>query len=187
MTGTKRGNKRGRKSRSQTKDSQPKEGNTSQQGDDKPQPQQRGINKMSEDALDTIVEFSEDINDAEPPIPLPIGEYQASIVSAETAVGQSSGKKYANVGFHVPVDQYPADFAAEQEPDGVTIQYRRVSLEDNQRGRFSVKRFCEAIGAPMSKRIDVTEWIGLEAVIHVGNTEYEGMPRAEILKVTSIN
>lgn len=137
---------------------------------------------MAEDALPSVVEFSEDVGDQDAPVPLPVGDYPASIKAVEVKNSQRD-TKYAAVTFHISADAFPADFT-EGDPDGETIIYRRVPLEDTPRARFALRRFCEAIGATPSKRIDVNEWVGLEAVVTVGNSEYEGMPRAEISKVS---
>ncbi len=57
---------------------------------------------------DGIIEFSENIADAEAPEPLPEREYNASIekVSREQS---SKGSTYAAVSFRVNEEDYPAD------------------------------------------------------------------------------
>ena len=134
------------------------------------------------DEVMSIVEFSEDISKVEAPEPLPVGEYPAQITGAEVKVSQR-GTKYAAVSFFINVDDYPADFPVENAPDGVTIVYRRVGMENNPQARFGLKKFLESIGAPMSSRIDVNDWVGLEASVEVDHSEWEGVPRAEITRV----
>ncbi len=141
---------------------------------------------MSNEELGSIIEYSEDISDAEAPDPLPPGEYEAEIKGVEAKVGVSSGKKYAAVQFYIPVDQYPPDYPVEHNPDGVTITYRMVPLEDTPRARFQCRRFCEAIGAKPGKRIDLNDWMSLSAMVGVQNEEYEGIPREVITKVSAI-
>mgnify|MGYP003154562818 FL=1 len=65
----------------------------------------------------------------------------------------------------------------------MTLMYRRASMEDNPNSRFGLKRFIEAIGAPLSKKIDVTEWIGQEAALEIGHEPWEGVNRAVIQRV----
>ena len=65
----------------------------------------------------------------------------------------------------------------------MTLIYRRCGLEDNPQARYGAKRFCEAIGAPLSKKIDVTEWIGMEAALEVDHDTYEGVTRAVVNRV----
>lgn len=148
----------------------------------KPEPKKEET-KMSNDELGSVVEYSVDIADQEAPKPLPVGEYTATISAAERKLSQRE-TAYAAVAFVISPDQYPADYD-EGNPDGTTIIYRRVSLEDNPQARFGCRRFCEATGAKLGKRIDISEWIGLEATVSVKHTTYEGIERAEIDRVTS--
>lgn len=138
---------------------------------------------MSEEIM-SIVEFSEDISDAEAPEPLPAGEYPATIRGAEVKISQR-GTKYAAVTFIVAPEEFPADYPIENAPDGKVIVYRRCSMEDNPQARYMLRNFCEAIGATPSKRIDVNEWTGLSAVIQIENEEYEGVSREQIARVTA--
>lgn len=137
---------------------------------------------MAQDDTMTIVEFSEDIADAEAPEPLPVGEYPATIRAAEIKLSQRN-TKYAAVSFHISPDDFPADYPADLAPDGKTVIFRRVSMEDNQQARFGLKRFLSAIGAPMSKKIDVNEWVGLDAKVQIEHDTYEGVTREQIARV----
>ena len=136
------------------------------------------------DEVMTIVEFSEDISEAEAPEPLPVGEYPATIRAAEVKLSQR-GTKYAAVTFAIAVDEYPADYPAEHAPDGTTVIYRRVGMEDTPAARFGLRRFCEAIGAVPAKKVDVSEWVGLDAVVEIDHDEYEGINRANIVRVNA--
>lgn len=135
---------------------------------------------MSEE-LSSIVEFSIDLNKQEQPEPLPPGKYTGVIRNAEVRESQR-GTMYCAVSFHIGADQYPADYK-DGSDDGMTIVFRRVGLEDNPQARFGTKRFIESIGAPLSKKIDVSEWVGLEAALEVGLDTYEGITRAVIERV----
>ena len=137
---------------------------------------------MSEDQ--TIFEFSEDISEAEAPDPLPPGDYEGEIRAVAGARSQSTDNQYAAVSFIIPPDQFPADYDSTNAPDGMTIIYRRVPLEDDRRSRFFLRRFCDAIGAPMSKTIDLTEWLGKMAKLTVANEDWEGLPRSVITRVS---
>lgn len=138
---------------------------------------------MTDDTM-TIVEFSEDISQAEQPEPLPTGEYHATIRQVEVKVSQR-GTKYAAVSFIIAPEEFPADYPAENAPDGKMIVYRRCSLEDNPNARWMLRQFCENIGATPSKRIDVNEWIGLEANVQIDHDEYEGVVREQISRVNA--
>ncbi len=136
------------------------------------------------DELPSVVEFSVDLNDQEAPDPLPAGQYTGIIRKAEVRESQR-GTRYGAVSFHIGADQYPVDFT-DGPDDGLTIVYRRVGLEDNPQSRFGTKRFIEAIGAALSKKIDVNEWIGMEAALDVSNETYEGVTRPVIDRVRAI-
>ena len=135
---------------------------------------------MSEE-MSSIVEFSLDLNKQDAPEPLPSGRYTGVIRNAEVKDSQR-GTLYGAVSFHIGADQYPVDYK-DGGDDGLTLVYRRVGLEDNPQARYGAKRFIEAIGAPLGKKIDVTEWVGMEAALEVEHDEYEGVVRAVISRV----
>jgi hypothetical protein len=134
---------------------------------------------------ESMIEYAVDVNDATAPVPLPVGEYPAEIVSAKAAVS-GKGNKYAEVGFRISADAYPADFT-DGDPDGTTLVYRRLSLEDSVQGRWRMKKFVAAIGAKGGRQIDLNDWVGLSATVAVSHEEYEGEKRAGINKVVGGN
>lgn len=134
------------------------------------------------DEMPSIIEYSDDISSAEAPVPLPKGDYIGTIRSAELKQSQK-GNNYVSVAFFIPADQYPATYT-DGNPDGETLTYNRVPADDSARGRYRMRKFCEAIGAVASKKIDLGEWIGLTAKLTVGEDEYEGEKRAQITKVS---
>lgn len=137
---------------------------------------------MSEE-LSSIVEYSVDLNKQDAPEPLPTGNYTGVIREARRKESQR-GTMYAEVMFFVGADQYPVDFK-DGNPDGLTIAYRRTSLEDNPGSRFNTRKFIEAIGGALSKKIDVSEWVGLEGELEIDHEEYEGVNRAVIKRVSA--
>ena len=137
---------------------------------------------MTEDVM-SIIEYSEDISDAEQPEPLPMQDYPVTIRSVEAKESINTGNKYAAISCFISPDDFPADFPIENAPDGKTIIFRRISLEDSPQARFSMRRFCEAIGAPMSTRIDINDWVGMEATAVVIVEDYEGLAREQIVRL----
>jgi hypothetical protein len=133
------------------------------------------------DNLSSIVEFSIDLTKQEAPEPLPPGQYTGVIRKAEVRESQR-GTRYGAVSFHISADQFPADFK-DGSDDGLTLIFRRVGLEDNPQARWGTKRFLEAIGAPVAKKIDVNDWVGMEAALDVVHDTYEGVTRAVIDRV----
>ncbi len=135
-----------------------------------------------DDALPSIITFSEDNAEAEAPVPLPVGDYPADIRKVEQKES-GAGNKYAAVSFYVSPEDYPADYDASNAPDGTVIIYRRVPLEDNPQSRWRMRKFLTAIGAVPSRNIDLNDWIGLTASVGVGRDTWEGEPRATIERV----
>ena len=134
--------------------------------------------------LPTILEFSVDLAKAEAPEPLPVGNYRGVVKSTKQRESQA-GNRYVEVGMTVSPDQYPVDFK-DGNPDGTLLFFRRVSAENTPAGRYSCRRFCEAIGAPLSKSPDISEWVGLEAGVEVGHDTHEGVTRAAINRVLAL-
>lgn len=136
-------------------------------------------NKMSE--LTSIIEYTESLEDATEPQPLPASDYPAEIRGVEMKQSDK-GNKYVSVQFFVSPDDYPADYT-DGNPDGTTLSYNRLSPENSQRARWGMRKFQEAIGAPLSNKVDLNDWIGKTAIITVTNSPYEGVMQAQIKKV----
>lgn len=133
--------------------------------------------------LGSILEFSEDISDAEAPKALAGGDYLAKIVSAENGTSATSGKSRADVTFRISPEDFPADFEdAEEFQDGLDVHFY-PSTEDTKVSRFRLRKFIEAIGGKTGGRIDMNEWIGKQAVITLEVEEFEGIARNRIRKV----
>lgn len=138
---------------------------------------------MATEELPSMITFSENISDAEAPEPLPVGEYNALIRQAKVHKSNNSGKLMANVSFTISPEDYPADFDPNNAPDGVTLSFYGAPLEQDRQSRYRLKLFLEAIGAPMSKEIDLNDWLNLNARIRVETEEYEGVVRNRIKSV----
>lgn len=134
------------------------------------------------DEVTSIVEFSDDLSSAEAPVPLPVRTYAATIRKAEAKVSEK-GNRYAAVTLYISTDDYPADYPTENAPDGTTMIFRRVGLDDNAPTRYRLRKFLETIGAPTSARINLSDWIGLSCQVAVKHEEFEGEVRAVVEKV----
>jgi hypothetical protein len=139
--------------------------------------------KTMADNEPSIIEFSEDISKAEAPTPLPKGDYPAEIRAATRKTSQA-GNPYAQVLFFISPESYPADFT-EGDPDGQTLGFNRVSLQDTPASRHRLRKFGEAIGAPLGKTLDLNDWVGRTATVTIDHDTYEGETRAQITKVTA--
>lgn len=170
------------KSRNKGKDAQRNEANAAANKASNVATLNKG-NKMA-DNLPSVIEFDEDISQAEAPIPLPVGDYPAEIRGATRKTSQTSGKEYAATQFFISPDSYPADFT-EGEPDGSILTFNRVSLENTPASRYRLRKFLEAIGAPAGSKIDLNDWVGRTATVTIAHDEYEGVNRAVISKVSA--
>ena len=137
---------------------------------------------MTENVLSSVIEFDEDLNNVEAPKPLPAGMYDSVIQSAEPMTSKS-GNLMAKVTHMISADQYPADYV-DGNPNGTTlVQY--LMLSKDQRAKFALKQFCQAIGAPLSNSVDLSTWVGLPAKVEVINEMYEGNLEARLKKVVA--
>ena len=134
------------------------------------------------EVIESIIEYQDDIADAQPPAPLPVGKYHGEVVAAAIKLGNTSGKPYCQVNFRIESEQYPADFV-DGNPEGTTVIYRRVSPAPTAQARFGMKRFLEALNAPMGRNLNLADWLGKQATLDIVHTTYEGMPRMEIKAV----
>lgn len=119
----------------------------------------------NESDIPSVIEFDEDIEDAERPDPLPPGTYPATITGVDVKVSQK-GNKFANVMWFINPDSYPADF--EGSPDGLTVR-GMVMLEDNAASRYRLKTFLHAIGLRGARSIDTSAWKDCEAKIVIAH------------------
>lgn len=130
----------------------------------------------------TIMRFSKDITNAEPPPPLPARQYRAEILGASVRPAQSSGVLYLNLQMRIPAEAYPADYV-DGDPDGTILYYNRIQAVDTPTGRYRWRQAMEKIGGPLGMEIDTNTLIGLWANVEVTHQEYEGEMRAQIARL----
>ena len=142
---------------------------------------------MSDEELGSVVTFSNDIADEEAPLPIPEGMYAAEIRDVKLVTRKTSGKRGLDIFFHVKPENYPADFPVTEAPDGVTLVYRRLNVEDTKQNRYALKRFVTNVGAPpLGRTLDeetLSAWKGLNTKIVVKHDEWEGNPRPVIERI----
>jgi hypothetical protein len=126
----------------------------------------------------SVMSFSENIADAEPPKPLPVGTYRASVKMATQGPSKSSGKRTLTLTLHVTPDQYPADYSEDGDPEGATLMYY-VSCEDTMQGRYNTRRICEVFGVPMAREINPMDFMSRECYVKVIHDPYEGRMQAK--------
>lgn len=144
-------------------------------------------NTMTDENI-SILEFSEDVSTAEAPDPIPTGDYRGDCIEAEVKTSANTGNRYLQLGFRIARDDLPADFDADTAgvPDeGVLLYWRRSSLEDNANARFRLRSLCESMDVPVSKSLDLNEFVGKEALLTITHSTYEGVKRADIAKISA--
>lgn len=139
---------------------------------------------MSE--MGSIIEYNEDLSEAEAPKSLPTNDYPGEIIAAELGTSQSSGKPRVDVTFRIAPEDFPADYEdAESFPEGKEVHFY-VGAATDKASRFRMRKFCEAIGAPLSNRLDVNEWIGKRGSLSIEPDTFEGIERERIRKVEAL-
>jgi hypothetical protein len=136
---------------------------------------------MADTNAPTLFQYEQDISTQEAPKPLPVGTYRAVIRNVAAAPGKKDPSTFnAEVTFYISADQYPVDFT-EGDPEGTTLRHY-VSLANKPQSRYALKQFLQAVQAPMGREIDITTWLGLEAMVKVEHDEYEGRMLARIAR-----
>ena len=131
-----------------------------------------------------ILDFSEDLATVEAPNPLPIGQYPGEIIAAERKTSNTSGNTYAAIQFRISADNYPADFT-DGDPDGMVLSYNRLLMEDTPQARWRWRKFLEAVGGRLGRQVDLSDLLGLTAMLDIGHDKYEGENRAQITRVVA--
>lgn len=141
---------------------------------------------MPDNSMGSILEFTENLKDAEAPKSLPAGDVPGEVTGADYGLSKSSGRPQVDISFRIKPDDYPADYEdAASFPDGKTVHYY-LSAGDDKVSRFRLRQFIEAIGGKLGTRIDVNDWIGKSAMLTLGVDAFEGVDRERILRVSSL-
>lgn len=136
--------------------------------------------------MSSLIEFSQNIADAEAPPPLPPGEYEAVCVGAVPGISKSSGNPTLPLQYKVAKDQFPADFDAGGN-DELSFTFNRLTTRDTAQDRFRMKNVCLAHGVAMSNKIDPNDFIGCKVKLKiVTGKDLEGNDRADIQSIMPI-
>lgn len=133
--------------------------------------------------MGSILEYNNDLNEVEAPKSLPGNDYPAEITGAEVGISQGSGKPRVEVTWLIKPEDFPADYEdAESFPDGKQVKTYQGAGNDKA-SMFRMRKFLEAIGAPISNSINVNDWIGRTAMLTIEPDEFEGIERERVRKV----
>lgn len=138
------------------------------------------------DELGSILNYSDDLADAEAPSALPAGDYPAQIVKTELK-SQSADPSKSSVGIHwlIKPEDYPADYAdGDSYPEGKTVR-QYLSAEQDKNSRFRMRKFCEGIGVPLTSSINIEDWVGKSAILTLGKARpFQDIMQENISKVS---
>lgn len=143
-----------------------------------------------DDQVESVLEYSTNIEDQERPPVLPVGEYVGVIAGCQVKFSgensQRPGSPYLNVKVSIPAENQPADFVealGSQAP--VSVFATVFGCEDNPQSRYNMKQFCEAAGVPGSKRINLQDFVGKEVKVMLNHRkDLAGNPQPNVQKIT---
>lgn len=127
----------------------------------------------------SLIEYSQDLSNAEPPPLLPPGPYPAEIVGAIAKVSQTDGHKFLQLSVRIHSESYPADYV-DGDPDGTDLQYNFIRIEDSPRGRHTMRRFLEKVGAPLTRDVDPDSLIGRTMTVEITHRHNDFMDEMQL-------
>lgn len=141
---------------------------------------------MADNSMGSILEFTENLKDAEAPKALPAGDIPGEVTGAEYGLSKSSGRPQVDISFRIKPDDYPPDYEdAVSFPDGKIVHFY-LGAGDDKVSRFRLRQFIESIGGKLGTRVDINDWIGKSAMLTLGVDPFEGVDRERILRVSSL-
>lgn len=146
----------------------------------------KGTTHMSEESIVELDLNLEDYDDFEP---LPAGAYPATVTLSEMRTSDK-GNDYYYITFQVHPDDYPADYAMENAPEGTNLTYARVQKPDprNRRSITNVKNLMRALGVNIKTSvINPGEWEGKKAKLVIKKDNFNGMPNNSIVSVEALD
>lgn len=130
-----------------------------------------------------VFTYSEDLNNAEAPKPLPGGKYPFEVRKADIVDSKSKpGKKNLKLELYIAPEEYPATYL-DGNPDGLTLTAFRA-LNDTARGRYQMKKFNQALGVKNTAKIDPTEYLGATGMVVIEEQMgQDGLPQENIKSI----
>jgi len=125
----------------------------------------------------SIIRFDSDISEMAEYEPLPNGVYRATVIDVEERSNEKTPKGFLTTTLRVSPDDYPADYDANNAPDGVNVVMGYLALPDaeNRRTVGPFKKFLMALGiAPKGSQFETSDMIGAETQVHLVRGEFQG-------------
>lgn len=141
---------------------------------------------MSDESMGSILEYTENLKDAEAPKALGNIDVPGEITGAVNGLSKSSGRKQVDVTFRIKPDDFPPDYEdVASFADGKSVHYY-LSGTDDKVSRYRMRKFCESIGAKLGTKLDINDWVSKNAMLTLGVDNFEGVDRERILRVSSL-
>ncbi len=147
------------------------------------------VKKENTMSNENILELDFNLEDMDDFEPLPAGEYPAEVRSAEQRISDK-GNEYYYIVFNIHPDDYPADYAVENAPEGMNMVYARVQKPDakNRRSITAIKNLYRALGMSLkTNTVNPGDWEGKKAKLLVDRSEYNGEIRNGIKAVEALD
>lgn len=152
-------------------------------------PEKKVTKMASNTSTDSILELDMNLEDFGDYQPLPKSAYPAEVVQAELRMSDK-GNEYYYVVFNIHPDDYPADYAVENAPEGARLTYARMQkpTPKNLRSITAVKNFYRALGLNMkTSKINPGDWEGKKAKLVLDVGEYNGSPVNNIVAIEALD
>lgn len=120
---------------------------------------------------------------------LPKGSYPATCILAEKRISDS-GNEYYYTNWRIDPSDYPADYDADNAPEGTTLNYSRVQAPkpNDRRSITNVKKLYKAMGLSLkTATIDPSTWVDQKAMLVVGAEVYNGERRNSIVSIETLD
>lgn len=143
-------------------------------------------NNMSDES---IIELDMNLEDYEDFEPLPNGAYPATVTLAEMRTSDK-GNDYYYMTFQVHPDDFPADYAVENAPEGLNLVYARVQKPDakNRRSTTNAKNLMRALGINLKTSvINPGEWEGKKAKLVLKKDKFNGQDTNQIVSIEALD
>lgn len=124
----------------------------------------------NQEELDTAFEFSQPIDEAEAPKPLPKGTYVAEITETKPGRSKDTGNKYVMLTLKIDESKYPHDFKG---PQGGFNVRRVVMMTDDDKSRWQLRKLWEACGLSLPKtRIEAQDLLGKTVMVELDTRQF---------------
>lgn len=130
---------------------------------------------------DSLLSFSININDAEPPKALPAGEYPITCISAKKGVSKSTGNPKIELMYEIARADFPPTFDPGEGVESIKLTHH-VTTRDIPDDWWRLKKVTQAFGVAVSSAgVDINEFVGRNARLRTKvEKDQEGNDRASI-------